>query len=109
MAGVCFTARPFLGLRVLKHYKETRYQLIIAKAFLQARPEYLDDAEKRKAAVSYKLANPPAKLHLSIGSLLALLFSFALCLKHGSRYITQHCLYWPSGTKIYLFTGRLII
>ncbi|MCJ8208391.1 hypothetical protein MUY27_01635 [Mucilaginibacter sp. RS28] len=85
--------------------------MLLAKAFTQRKPEFLEESEKEQSAFHYKLSNPPHKNIVSIALLLSLLFPSAFIVRtllEKSRP-SGTFLAGDAGNKTYLLTGKLTI
>lgn len=69
LAGILFVARPFMGFKAHHQLRRAKHTLIIVKAFVQARPEYLEEAEGYKTELRKALSEPLLKLGFTIGCL----------------------------------------
>jgi hypothetical protein len=111
-AAIIFIAKPFMGFSGSKLLKEGKdNSIILVKAFTKRVPEYLEEAEIKKAAVQQLLNNPPAGLVLSITTLLSLLFPLIYQIKRSitGQFIDQLSVNSLQDERTYLLTGKLTI
>ncbi|CAN5150091.1 hypothetical protein BH09BAC6_BH09BAC6_17160 [soil metagenome] len=111
-AALLFVAKPFLGFNALFHISHpARTHSILVKIFSKRKPEDLEDANQKKAAISRQLTHPPLILSSTITCLLALLFTALFkrgkLITAGSLQSIQAALFPPQPS--YLLTGKLII
>lgn len=111
-AALLFVAKPFLGFsgsKLLKNKKDNT--IILVKAFTKRVPEYLEEAEIKKAAILKLISNPPANLMLAITALLSLLFPLIYKIRENitGQVIDQLSFNSLQDERTYLLTGKLTI
>lgn len=106
LAAVSFVSKPFVGFGLHQAFTKTnRSHSVVAKSFTKRKPEYLEEANVKKAEISARLTNPPVEELISIVKLLAILFLSVLFLKRTWHLSSSPNTFYP----IYLLTGKLII
>jgi hypothetical protein len=111
-AAILFIAKPFLGFSSIGLLKQSKdNSIILVKAFTKRVPEYLEEAEIKKASVKHLLNNPPTGFVLAITALLSLLFPLVYQIKRSitGQFIDQLSLNSLQDERTYLLTGKLII
>ncbi|WDF56710.1 hypothetical protein [Mucilaginibacter sp. KACC 22063] len=110
IAALLFIAKPFIGYNTIFHFRKSQPRLVLVKAFTKRKPEFLEESEREKAGLHYKLSNPPEKNNISIAFLLSLLFPFLFVVEQIRKNRIQSALVPVApGNKTYLLTGKLTI
>lgn len=109
-AAMCFIAKPFIGYQGIALLRRSNDSLILVKAFAKRKPEYMQEAEVKKASIQQLLSNPPASLMLAISALLSLLFP-VIAFSKGitAQFINRLSLNSLQDEQTYLLTGKLSI
>lgn len=111
LAAILFIMKPFLGFSVLNGHLVLHHQhSIIVKAFSKRKPEELEEAKKRQAAIQRQLSNPPVQVLAAIACLLAFILPLL-----GSTFkllrsrIDELSLRVLPSQPVYLLSGKLTI
>lgn len=107
LAALLVIAKPFFGFILHRSFSTSpKRSSLLAKVFTKRKPEYLEEANAKKAFVSFQLNNPPVKLLVTISGLLGLLFPLLNIVKAIQHLLVKT---FDDDSHIYLLTGQLII
>ncbi|WP_419801955.1 hypothetical protein [Mucilaginibacter sp.] len=107
LAAMFFVAKPFVGFRLRAIFsKSSGTKSVCVKSFTKRKPEYLEEADSKKAEISAKLNNPPLTELFTMLQLMAILFLCANFLQTVWHFFYNR---FYKSRQLYLLTGKLII